>query len=146
MRLTKHTDLRDGSSCELVYDEADQWIRATWIGYVDPREAYNGAARFLEAMSSWHCPYLLNDNSQLRGPWFDSVEWLRSIWAPQAQQLGLRYIAHVAQPHDLLAQAGALPGSQPFGPELQMQLFDDVASAEEWLRQMQRRQPAGSGT
>ncbi|MBX0291434.1 hypothetical protein K3G63_13365 [Hymenobacter sp. HSC-4F20] len=136
MQITKHTDLRDGSSCELDFDEANGWLRAIWLGYVDPTEAYNGAARYLQAMQGLRCPYLLNDNSRLSGPWFDSVEWLRSVWAPQAERLGLRYIAHVAQPQDLLDQAASLSGTS-FGDTLHLQLFDDVASAEEWLQHMQ---------
>lgn len=136
MRISKHTDLRDGSSCELEYDEADGWLRATWLGHVDPTEAYHGAARYLHAMEGLHCPYLLNDNSRLSGPWFDSVEWLGTVWGPQASRLGLRYIAHVAQPHDLLDQAAALT-KEPFGSELSVQVFDNVATAQEWLREMQ---------
>ncbi|UOQ78715.1 hypothetical protein MUN84_09370 [Hymenobacter sp. 5516J-16] len=55
---------------------------------------------------------------------------------PQAVRLGLRYIAHVVQPHDLLDQAASL-SSSPFGEQIRLQLFDDVVSAEEWLREMQ---------
>jgi hypothetical protein len=135
MQISKHTDLRDGSSCELVFDDENHWIRAIWLGYVDPEEAYNGASMFLTAMQQLHCPYLLNDNSRLQGPWFNSVEWLRTIWSPQVERLGLRYIAHVVQPHDLLDEATL--GDQFFGPGIQLQLFDDLASAEEWLRAQQ---------
>lgn len=142
MRIAKHIDLRDGSSCTLDYDEAQGWLRAVWLGYVDPREAYNGAARFLDAIEEIRCPYLLNDNSGLVGPWFDSVEWLRQVWVPRAVALGLRYIAHVAQPQDLLDDA-TLPQS-PFGDALRLQLFDDVASAEEWLRGISSAQPLAS--
>ncbi|GAA3941577.1 hypothetical protein [Hymenobacter algoricola] len=142
MQISKHTDPRDGSSCELLFDENDNWLRAIWLGYVDPDEAYDGASRFLAAMQQLHCPYLLNDNSQLQGPWFDSVEWLHKVWGPQAQRMGLRCIAHVVQPQDLLAQA--VGTRQFFGPDLQLQLFDDVASAEEWLRAQQRLPTAGA--
>jgi len=135
MQISKHTDLRDGSSCELLFDEDNQWLRAVWLGYVDPQEAYNGASRFLAAMQELHCPYLLNDNSQLQGPWFDSVEWLQTVWRPQAEKLGLRYIAHVVQPQDLLDAATL--NDRFFGPGIQLQLFDDVASAEEWLHTQQ---------
>ncbi|UPL48691.1 hypothetical protein [Hymenobacter sublimis] len=141
MQISKHTDLRDGSSCELDFDEANNWLRAIWLGYIDPNEAYNGAARFLSALQELRCPYLLNDNSRLSGPWFDSVEWLSSVWGPQAVRLGLRYIAHVVQPHDLLDQAASL-SSSPFGEQIRLQLFDDVVSAEEWLREMQGRRRA----
>jgi hypothetical protein len=137
MHISKNIDLQDGSSCELSYDEDRQWLRAVWIGYIDSQEAYNGAAAFLDAMHTFHCAYLLNDNSGLRGPWFDSVEWLRNVWAPQAMRLGLRYIAHVSQPNDLLHQASVLE-SHSFGGAIQIQLFDDVLAAEEWLQEQQR--------
>jgi hypothetical protein len=57
--------------------------------------------------------YLLNDNSQIKGPWFDSVDWLQRVWAPQAASLGLRYVAHVAQPHTE-ADLGSVLVSEPF--------------------------------
>lgn len=139
MRISKHLDQVDGSSCTLDYDETAGWLRATWLGYIDPHEAYSGAARFLGAMEKLHCPCLLNDNSQLSGPWFDSVEWLSTVWAPQAVRLGLRYIAHVVQPHDLLNEAATL-ANNPFGDKLTLQLFDTVASAEEWLLAVQSGQ------
>ncbi|TGD81317.1 hypothetical protein [Hymenobacter wooponensis] len=139
MKISKHTDLRDGSSCELEFDEGEGWLRAIWLGYVDPMEAYNGAENFLKAMQDLHCPYLLNDNSKLSGPWFDSVEWLRSVWVPRAVHLGLRYIAHVVQPHDLLDEA-ANTDAYAFDDQLRLQLFDDVPSAEEWLREMRVKQ------
>lgn len=135
MRISTRTDLHDGSSCELDFNETEGWLRATWTGYIDPIEAYHGATNYLDAMQALRCPYLLNDNSALSGPWFDSVEWLRTVWGPQAKRLGLRYIAHVSQPQDLLDQASSL-NHNPFGPELTLQVFDDVAHAEEWLREM----------
>ena len=144
MRISKHTDLNDGSSCTLDFDEAEGWLRAVWVGPVDPNEAYNGAARLLDAMQTWHCPYLLNDNSQLTGPWFDSVEWLQRVWAPQAAKLGLRYIAHIAQPHDLVQQAAAL-SAQSLSNNIELQLFDTVPEAEEWLRE-QRPQSVSSNS
>jgi hypothetical protein len=135
MRLAKHTDLRDGSSCELLFDENNNWLRANWLGYVDPQEAYNGARMFLQSQQELRCAYLLNDNSRLQGPWLDSVEWLRTVWAPRVQELGLRYIAHVTQPRELLDEATLTPYF--FVAGLQLQLFDDVASAEDWLRGQQ---------
>ena len=141
MELSKSTDPRDGSSCELTYDEQEQWIRATWIGFVTPDEAHSGANRFLDAMSALHCPYLLNDNSCLRGPWFDAFDWLRRVWAPQVVAMGLRYIAHVAQPHDL-AHAAQVLDAQSFGGQVEVQLFDNVCQAEMWLRDQQKVQVA----
>ncbi|WP_375437102.1 hypothetical protein [uncultured Hymenobacter sp.] len=141
MHISKNVDLQDGSSCELSFDEDEQWLRATWLGYIDPQEAYNGAVSFLDVMRTFRCQYLLNDNSGLRGPWFDSVEWLREIWAPQASQMGLRYIAHVSQPHDLAHEVAVLE-AESFGNDIQIQLFDNIAEAAEWLREQRERMTA----
>ena len=138
MRISIDIDQKDGSTCELQYDQENQWIRAIWLGYIDPEQAYQGATNFLDAMHTFHSAYLLNDNSGLRGPWFDSVEWLRTVWAPQASRLGLRYIAHVSQPNDLLHEVSALE-AESFGGNIQLQVFDDAQAAEEWLREQQEQ-------
>lgn len=67
----------DGSRCMLTFEEADQWLRATWRGYVDPAEALRGAEHYLTHAADFSCACLLNDNLALRGPWFDTVEWLQ---------------------------------------------------------------------
>ena len=87
----------DGSRCTLTFEEADQWIRATWTGHVDAIEAMRGADNYLMKAGPFHCPFLLNDNVGLHGSWFDSVEWLERAWLPYALQLGLRYVAQVVQ-------------------------------------------------
>lgn len=138
MRISKNIDSLDESVCEFSFDEDEQWIRATWMGYIDSQEAYNGAMDFLDTMKTFHCPYLLNDNSGLRGPWFDSVEWLRTTWAPQAARLGLRCIAHVAQPQDLTHQVAVLAMAS-FGDDVRIQIFDHASEAEEWLREQHQK-------
>ena len=122
----------DGSRCVLVYEEAHRWLRATWYGTVDPTEAQRGAESYLAKVGAFHCPYLLNDNSALRGPWFDSVEWLERVWLPHALALGLRYVAHVTQA-DTHADVLTLTFPQALAGVLDLQVFDDLASAEAWL-------------
>jgi hypothetical protein len=72
--------------------------------------------------------YLLNDNSQITGPWFDSVDWLQRVWAPQAASLGLRYVAHVAQPHTE-ADLGSVLVSEPFSNHFEVQVFSSSEDA-----------------
>lgn len=132
MLLHTTTDPRDSSTCRLTYDEAQGWLRATWQGFVDPIEATRGAEAYLRYAAQLPSAYLLNDNSQLRGPWFDSLDWLAEVWVPQAAQLGLRYVAHVLQAdrHSDIVPSH-LPASIPF----ELQIFREVPDAEFWLRQ-----------
>ncbi|WP_324680393.1 hypothetical protein [Hymenobacter sp. GOD-10R] len=127
---------RDGSRCTLTYDETEGWLRATWRGYIDPAEAMHGATQYLAHVAPLRCAYLLNDNTALQGSWFDSVEWLQRAWLPHAYAVGLRYIAHVVQADthvDILTLT--LPQTVHNGVELQ--LFYQLAEAEEWLRSCQ---------
>jgi hypothetical protein len=132
MLLNFSQDPRDLSSCVLTYEEANHWLRATWQGYVDPVEAMHGAEAYLQHAANTPCALLLNDNSRLRGPWFDSLDWLAEVWVPQAARLGLRYVAHVVQTDrhsDIIPSR--LPASVPF----ELQIFQDLEDAQQWLRQ-----------
>ena len=131
----------DGSRCTLSFEEPGGWLRATWRGFIDPEEALRGADNYLKQLANIHCPYLLNDNTTLRGPWFDSLDWLMRIWAPQAARMGLRYVAHVVQAdtkHDTITAAPLNPATCLF----ELQFFDNVPEAEEWLRSCQARTAA----
>ncbi|TDN40370.1 hypothetical protein E4631_11500 [Hymenobacter sp. UV11] len=128
----------DHAFCLTEYIPAECWLRTTWQGFVAPAHAEQGAAGALEALRQMPSPYLLNDNSQIRGPWFDSVDWLQRMWAPQATHLGLRYIAHVLQPHTE-ADLSSLLTKDPFADKFELQLFTTVEEAAVWLHECQRR-------
>lgn len=130
----------DGSRCALTYDAPNAWLRATWRGFVDPIEAMRGAQQYLDYAPRFQCPFLLNDNRALRGAWFDSVEWLETVWLPRALQLGLRYVAHVVQA-DTRTDILTLTFPQHLVDRLELQLFDHVSHAEAWLRSCQQRSP-----
>ncbi|MVN78792.1 hypothetical protein GO988_20865 [Hymenobacter sp. HMF4947] len=134
--LLNSLSFRTGGQCTLSLEQTDGWLRAVWSGYITTDDAMRGALNYLAQVGPFHTLYLLNDNTSLRGPWFDSVEWLDRVWLPQAIQLGLRYIAHVVQAdthNDILTLA--CPAH--ITDVLELQLFDDVASAQEWLRTCQ---------
>lgn len=122
----------DGSACILTLDDPTRCLRATWIGFVDLPEAIRGANNYLRALEQLHVPYLLNDNSNLRGPWFDTLEWLSQVWVPQASRLGLRYVAHVVQT-DRQADIITTRLQQPYEGAFELQVFFSVPEAEEWL-------------
>ncbi|AMR25881.1 hypothetical protein A0257_01400 [Hymenobacter psoromatis] len=131
--------------CLTEYIPAEGWLRTTWRGFVAPLNAEQGAASALQALHQTPSPYLLNDNSQIQGPWFDSVGWLQRVWVPQATHLGLRYVAHVLQPHTE-ADLSFLLTKDPFADKFELQLFTTVEEAAAWLRDCQRRNARHQGT
>lgn len=142
--LLKELSFATGGQCILTYEKRDGWLRATWAGYVTPTDALSGATAYLEQAGPLHCLYLLNDNVALQGPWFDSTRWLRATWLPQAQQLGLRYVAHVVQAD---THSDILTLRYPryyISDALEMQFFDDVATAQEWLHSCQLPNQSGA--
>jgi hypothetical protein len=103
----------------------------------------SGASDYLSKVGPFHNLYLLNDNTSLQGPWFKSLKWLNQVWLPQAILLGLCYIAHIVQAdthHDILTLTCSVLITDVF----ELQLFDDVDSAQEWLRDCQRPVDASS--
>lgn len=127
----------DGSRCTLSYDQANGWLVGTWKGFVDPHEAQRGSQNYLRQLRHVRCAYLLNDNSRLRGPWFDSIQWLAEVWVPEAAEMGVRYVAHVVQAdtlHDVLTDSLRTP----LRWKLELQIFQTVAEAEDWLRRCQQ--------
>lgn len=130
MLLNLNIDPRDHSACALSYDETEHWITALWRGHVDQDEAMKGAQDYLQHATQVPCAYLLNDNSQLVGPWFESIEWLLHVWVPQAERIGLRYVAHIVQAdlhHDIFTRQHSVP--LPF----ELQIFQNPADARHWL-------------
>ncbi len=134
-RILRHANGQAFCTTEYVADE--HWLRTTWQGFVSPLEAERGAQVILEPLSMLPVHYLLNDNSQLQGPWFDSIDWLQRVWAPQAARLGLRYVAHVLQPHTE-ADLSTLLATHPFEGQFELQLFSTVEGAAAWLHDCQR--------
>lgn len=133
MLLNVNTDPRDHSTCALSYNEQERWLQAVWQGYVDQAEAMRGAQAYLAYAIKQPCPYLFNDNFGLRGPWFESLDWLLHVWVPEAERLGLRYVAHVVQAdqhHDIFTTQARI--ELPF----ELQLFQDREDARQWLRQI----------
>lgn len=125
-------------SCVLTYEEPEQWLHATWSGAIASYEALQGGGDYLDGVALRPSPYLLNNNLDMHCPWFNAIDWLEHTWLPQAQRLGLRYIAHVVQA-SRAADVLPLTRSVHMDGLLELQLFHDLAEAKHWLRSCQQR-------
>ncbi|MBU6122477.1 hypothetical protein [Hymenobacter siberiensis] len=103
------------------------------------QEALRRADNYLHILQGLRNPCLLNYNVALMGPWFDSIEWLERVWMPQATAMCLRYVAHVVQADSL---SDILTVHFDHGAGGPLELFQDVAQAEAWLRACQQERHA----
>ncbi|PJJ60135.1 hypothetical protein [Hymenobacter chitinivorans] len=117
--------------CAAQHEPENGWIRLTWSGFVINDDGVQGASSYLRLLQGTPCSRLLNDNSRVTGPWFDSIDWLEHVWAPQVVALGLRYVAHVLPANDF---PSVLPPADTFAGLFELQIFTTVAEAEQWLR------------
>ncbi|MBC6989809.1 STAS/SEC14 domain-containing protein [Hymenobacter sp. BT491] len=121
----------------IEYDQAKHWVYNNWIGYQTHAGIVAGADACLVILSQQHCPYLLNDNTLVVGPWDHAVEWIATDWTPRAIAQGLTHFAHVVSPESFAAlSAEAMHNS--IGEYFQMQIFGSVAAAQEWLQQARK--------
>ncbi|MFD2784376.1 hypothetical protein [Hymenobacter rubripertinctus] len=131
---------RSPDYCRLRYEPQKQWLRVTWAGYVGSEYAREGALASLQMLRELPCPYLLNDNSQLEGPWFDSLFWLAQEWGPAAAAAGLQYVAHVVRVGTFANTFLLTPTHQLFN-KFEIQIFDSAQEATEWLLSCQTAGP-----
>jgi len=133
------TDLLNGFGnvyLRISYDAANHWVRNEWLGTQTYTGILVGADACLGPLTEHACPYLLNDNRQVTGPWDHAVGWIVSNWAPRAIAAGLTHFANVVSP-EALAASSAHTMALGLRGQLQMHMFDDLEEARQWLRTAQ---------
>jgi hypothetical protein len=107
-----------------------------WVGYQTHGGVIYGCESCLYALRQYHCPYLLNDNTQVTGTWKHAVDYCANEWAPLAALAGLTHFAHVLSP-DASAAQSAYELMERIGPRFQMRIFTEATEALAWLRSCQ---------
>lgn len=120
------------------YDPANHWVYNNWIGYQTYIGVIAGADACLYPLQENACPYLLNDNRQVVGPWDHAVEWIATDWAPRAAAQGLTHFAHVVSPESMAAHSAEALHAH-ITVSLQRRLFSDMEEAKAWLREAQQQ-------
>ena len=122
----------------IEYDVVNKWIYNNWIGYQTPENIISGGTSYLEILEETKCPYLLNDNRKVIGPWDHAIDWIAKDLAPRAIVAGLTHLAHIACP-DSLAAKSVKKMKKEISAILQMhiQIFESLDEAQEWLREAQ---------
>ncbi|MGI4871419.1 MAG: hypothetical protein ACRYFX_09610 [Janthinobacterium lividum] len=117
----------------IEYDRPNNWIYNDWQGYQTLESIMTGANTYLLELVQYQCPYLLNDNTNVRGPWDHAVAWLAQDWTPRAMAAGLTHFAHIVSPESFAAMSAEAMYTS-IGSSFQMRIFGKVADAQQWLR------------
>ena len=118
----------------LEYDKANNYNYSNWIGYVGVEDVKDACLKCLTVMEKNKCANILNDNSQISGPWSGANEWIASVWMPKALQLGLKRFAHVVSPNVFSAMSVEQLVSKVEGMNFEMRIFKTKEEAHNWLR------------
>ncbi|RSK48925.1 STAS/SEC14 domain-containing protein [Hymenobacter rigui] len=115
------------------WDEANQWLYNRWMGLLSTENVIQGAVEGLNLMQQTGATAILNDNREVTGSWNQANEYLAQEWMPRAVALGLRRFAHVLAP-GIFAQMSAEQLHVHVGSQFEMQLFNDLDTARQWLQ------------
>jgi hypothetical protein len=122
----------------IEYDKTNHWVYNNWIGYQTYTGIITGADACLHPLREHACPYLLNDNRKVLGPWDHAVEWIVTNWVPRALAQGLTHFANVVSPEAMAAHSAESMYLGIAG-RLEMRMFGTLAEAQVWLRQAQQQ-------
>ncbi|WP_151086887.1 STAS/SEC14 domain-containing protein [Hymenobacter baengnokdamensis] len=124
-------------SLSIEYDRANHLIYNDWQGYQTLESIILGANAYLDELVRYKCPYLLNDNTNLMGPWDHAVTWIAEDWTPRAIALGLTHFAHVVSSESFAALSAEAMFTS-IGTSFQMRIFGSRTQARQWLRDAQQ--------
>ncbi|WP_223653108.1 hypothetical protein [Hymenobacter psoromatis] len=119
------------------YDAQQKLLYNNWRGYQTLESIITGANACLQELARHRCPYLLNDNTNVTGPWDHAVAWIAEDWTPRAIVEGLTHFAHVVSPESFAALSAEAMVTK-VGDSFQMRIFGNLDEARQWLRQEQR--------
>ena len=118
----------------VYWDDRNQWIYADWRNMPNLDTIKKGGGSVLEIIKSKKASKVLNDNTNLTGPWSTSSTWVADVWFPQVIQAGLKKFAWVQSSHDMLGKISA-DKSVKRNPGDIIAMFSDKSEAEQWLRE-----------
>ena len=127
--------LLEDSHIVISYDHLNDWLIADWRGDQNLTTVQHGGGEILRLLVAQQCHKVLNDNSNVTSMWSEAAEWAGTEWFPAMTAAGLQYFAWVYSPNtysrlstDLTLQ---FTGTAPV-----VATFDELATAQAWLKQM----------
>ncbi|MGV3641627.1 MAG: hypothetical protein ACO1NZ_13965 [Adhaeribacter sp.] len=127
--------LYKNSFLTIQYDVLDDYMSAIWTGEQTGQSIMEGCELILRHLEKQHCHKVLNDNTQVKGMWADTADWVANNWLPRMQQAGCQYFAHVYSP-DLYSRLSADKSFANGVKDLILTTFQEKGPAQSWLKAM----------
>ncbi|UII30436.1 hypothetical protein LVD17_19270 [Fulvivirga ulvae] len=129
--IMKGETLLKEKNLEVTYDTATHILFCRWIGFQNRDKIIAGGNKILELFKKKNnCSKILNDNTEVTGPWQDAAEWTVTQWFPQMEKAGLKYFAWIFSENIFaqLSAKNAMPDSDI------VTTFNSANEALEWLK------------
>ncbi|MDW7695039.1 hypothetical protein R9C00_29390 [Flammeovirgaceae bacterium SG7u.111] len=111
------------------YDNVNNYLYINWIGFQREEDIYKAGEAALKIFQGLDCTKILNDNTNVKGPWNKAAEWTQSYWFPEMIKAGLQKFAWVFS-ENLFAELSA---TQAMPNTDLVHKFSTYEKAEEWL-------------
>lgn len=134
------TCLLDTPGLRIYSDEANGWLYNQWLGMHDEVSVKTYASYICACLQQRPVSKILSDHTGLVGNWQGAAPWIGKEYFVRLAAQGIAYFAWVYNEnyHDHLAMEQTLY----YTTHPAVAIFDDVASAYEWLRHCPTPQPA----
>lgn len=113
-------------------EAGNAYIQANWIGIQSLETIMYGANQLLIMLQKQPCSTILNNQSELIGPWDDGALFLGKAWAPKARQLGVKNFVQVLAP-GIYGKRSFEKFKQVAVQHFQIETFELETDAKAWL-------------
>jgi two-component system CheB/CheR fusion protein len=122
--------LHKAKNIEISYDPTNKFLYCNWLGFQNKESIMKSGAVILDLLKQKRAEKVLNDNSQVTGPWQDAADWTAKEWFPNMIKSGLKHFAWIFSPNIFseLSAKKAMPANEF------IKSFNSLEDAERWLK------------
>lgn len=114
---------------EISYDPENKYLYCNWLGFQNKDSIMKSGVIILDLLKQKKVSKVLNDNSQVTGPWQEAAEWTATVWFPKMIESGLKHFAWIFSPN-IFAELSAKKAMPSSGIVKSFNSYNDALS---WL-------------
>ncbi|HYF70260.1 MAG TPA: hypothetical protein VD884_19105 [Ohtaekwangia sp.] len=122
--------LYTADNLHISYDPDTRIMFCKWVGHQPKKVIQQCGLVMIRLLKERKVEKILNDNTEVSGPWMDAAEWTAHEWFPEIIGAGLKHFAWVLSRNIFaeLSAIEAMPASQV------VCTFHSVPEAYGWLK------------